>query len=290
MDRVSPSATFMRAVARHLPAPPSLLLVISAHWETTKRGGGDGAAASGAPAVELLTRAPPHNLLFDYYNFPPEAYEVTWPAPPAPPTLVARAAELLRAGGFAPSINTTRAGLDHGVFMPMMLAFPAAEVPVLQVSLLAAPSPAAHLALGAALAPLRGEGVLILGSGFATHNLGELDRRGGEPPVAAWAADFDAWLASALAGGAAVPRASAAAVHGGARRAAPYEAVAGALARVEAAPHFARAHPTPEHFLPLLVALGAAKPAGDDDQLVHTTPLFSQIVLGAASFASYKFE
>jgi aromatic ring-opening dioxygenase catalytic subunit (LigB family) len=139
MDSASPSATFIRGLARHLPAPPAAVLVVSAHWEAARGGGAQG--------VELLTgggSGERHALFYDYYGFPREAYGLEWSPPAAPPALVARVRALLTAAGFAPRESRTRAGLDHGVFLPLMLAFPAAEVPVLQLSLLALPSPPAE--------------------------------------------------------------------------------------------------------------------------------------------------
>ena len=265
LDSKSPAAAFLRGLvpALALPARPSALVVISAHWE----GPGD---------TVLLLSSPAPPLLYDYHGFPPETYQLAWPAPGAP-ALAARAAALLAAAGFTPALDASR-GYDHGVFVPLKLAFPEADIPTLQVSLHGALDAARHVALGRALAPLRAQGALIIGSGFATHNLREIAP--GAPP-APWAQQFDDWLAGALLG--AGPQGFAA-------------LSAALIAAPAAAPHFARAHPTTEHLLPLYVALGAACPGGAAEgadgsaDLVRVTRLYSQIVMGSASLASYRFD
>jgi len=139
---------FLAALPASLPEQPKALLVISAHWE--------------APVFTVQTNpAPP--LLFDYYGFPQHTYKLTWPAP-GNPALAARVRALLENAGFAVGEDPLR-GFDHGVFVPLKVAFPKAEIPTVQLSLRADLDPSAHLAAGRALAPLRDEGVLILGSG-----------------------------------------------------------------------------------------------------------------------------
>jgi aromatic ring-opening dioxygenase catalytic subunit (LigB family) len=252
--------------------------------------------------------APP--LLFDYSGFPPETYQLTWPAPGAP-ALAARAAALLQGAGFATALDGER-GFDHGVFVPLKLAFPRADIPALQVSLHGGLDASRHLALGRALAPLRREGALIIGSGFATHNLGEIARGdGGGAPPQAWAQQFDGWLAATLLGRARAPASAAAAAAPTVGAPQSHAALCAALARAPAeAPHFARAHPRTEHLMPLYVALGAALPlqqeaavdaggsagagagagAGAAADSVVVTELFSQIVMGTASLSSYRFD
>ena len=320
IDAESPSAVWVRDHLRKqavadVSKAPTALVVISAHWEA--KGG-----KATSPAVSLLANAGA-KLLYDYGGFPPEAYNLSWRASAPPAALVERARELLSAKGFAPSVDTTR-GWDHGVFIPLSLAWPdaaAARLPVLQVSLPSPQTPATCLALGAALAPLRAEGALIIGSGFATHNTGEIARAmfshdgGGSQTPVAWASEFDAWLAGALAGGgpAPQPRRNDAPTFGGAPAQAPYANVERALLGVASAPHFVRAHPTAEHLMPLLVAVGAAAPGaaagvetpqsvayavnGDvasakavSGANITVTPLFAQIVAGTASFASWRFD
>ncbi len=158
-------AGYLRAV-RDVPAtPPRALLVISAHWEEPQ------------PTVMNGT-APP--LLFDYYGFPPESYELTWPAP-GEPALAARVQALLGAAGIPSAANDKR-GFDHGTFVPLKLAYPDAEIPTVQLSLKAGLDPREHLAIGRALAPLRDEGVFIIGSGMTYHNMRAMARRVARPP------------------------------------------------------------------------------------------------------------
>ena len=275
LDSTSPAAAFFRGLepALALPSRPAALVVVSAHWE----GPGD---------TVLLQSSPAPPLLFDYYGFPPEAYALTWPARGAP-ALAARAAGLLAGAGFATALDATR-GYDHGVFVPLKLAFPAADVPTLQVSLHGALDPGRHVALGRALAPLRAEGALIIGSGFATHNLREIAP--GAPP-APWALAFDAWLAGTLLGGSSRSSDSAAAAAAAAPQS--FAALSAALIGAPAAaPHFARAHPRTEHLLPLYVALGAACPGGGaaPADALRVTQLYSQMIMGSASLASYRFD
>src|SRR5262249_18153476 len=147
-------AAYLRSI-RALPrTPPKALLVISAHWEEP------------VPTVMTSERPP---MLYDYYGFPAASYEITWPAP-GHPALAARTRELLGGAGFKTAADAQR-GFDHGTFVPLKLAYPAAEVPTVQLSLKAGLDPAEHLAMGRALAPLRDEGVLLLGSGMTYHNM-----------------------------------------------------------------------------------------------------------------------
>jgi len=178
----------------------------------------------------MTAEQPP--LLFDYYGFPPESYQLTWPAPGAP-WLAARVQDLLRTAGIATASDGDR-GFDHGTFVPLLLTYPDAEVPTIQLSLKRGLDPAEHLAIGRALAPLRDEGVLILGSGMSFHNL----RLFRDPRAPAIAADFDAWLRAAVTAPSAQRDTQLAAWS------------RGASARL--------AHPREEHLLPLLVIAGAA--------------------------------
>ena len=209
-------AGFLRGV-RDLPkSPPSALLVVSAHWEEP------------LPTVMNGERPP---LLFDYYGFPPESYELTWPAP-GEPALAARVRALLGEAGIASAENPER-GFDHGAFVPLKLAYPNAEVPTVQLSLKVGLDPREHLAIGRALAPLRDEGVFIIGSGMTYHNM-----RGMGPQGRPAASAFDAWLRDAAT-----------------RPAAERDAE---LAHWQAAPSARAAHPREEHLLPLMVIAGAA--------------------------------
>jgi 4,5-DOPA dioxygenase extradiol len=216
---------------------------------------------------------------------------VAWPARGAPASLVSRVRSLLTDANFIVSENSSR-GFDHGVFVPLAVAFPRAEVPVLQVSLLRSLDPAAHWELGRALAPLRAEGVLVIGSGFLTHNLRDMDRAPGQP-AAPWAADFAEWAASAILARPVGTPPSAVPRRGASGTPQPHASLGAALVdAAHRAPHFARAHPRIEHWLPLLVAAGAADPAphhGAKGACV-AKELLGQVVMGTAAVSSYQFD
>jgi len=225
---------------RALPKPRALL-VVSAHWE--------------APVPTVMTSdAPP--MLYDYFGFPPESYTITWPAPGAP-ALAARVRELVAAGGFASAEDPER-GFDHGTFVPLKVAFPDAEIPTTQLSLLEGLDPEAHLRLGRALAPLRDEGVLIVGSGLSFHNL----RVFFDPRAASVAAPFDAWLRDVVV-----------------REPAARDR---ALASWLDAPGARACHPREEHLLPLMVAAGAA---GADRGTVAWNDRYLNVPLTAVHFS-----
>jgi len=215
---------YLRGLPASLPEPPRAILVVSGHWEER---------------AFAFTGGERPGLIYDYYGFPPETYRLTWPAPGAP-WLAERGAALLREAGLPTAIDRQR-GFDHGVFIPLKVAFPEAGMPVVQMSLHASLDPALHLAAGEALAPLREEGVLVLGSGMSFHNL----RAMGDPRVAGPSAEFDRWL-SAAAG------------------AAPDERAA-LLPRWDGAPSARLCHPREEHLLPLMVAAGASARRGTHD-------------------------
>lgn len=220
-----------RGIGRQAPAP-SAILAVSAHWEARN----PTASLAGAPET-----------VHDFSGFAPVLHRMQYPAPGAP-ALAERAVALLAAAGIAAELHPGR-GLDHGAWVPLSAMYPRANVPVAQLSLIRGGSPADHLALGCALAPLRDEGVLIFASGAITHNFAWLDWR--EEPAAAplpQARAFADWVAAKLAAHD-VP----------------------ALLGYRATEHGASAHPTEEHFLPLFVALGVA--AGD--RPVRRQPGFS---------------
>jgi len=210
-------AAYLRSVRGVPKVRPSALLVVSAHWEE--------------PAPTVMTAARPP-MLYDYYGFPPEAYHITWPAP-GDPALAGRVRKLLEKAGF-PTAEDPQRGFDHGTFVPLKLAYPEAEVPVVQLSLKRGLDPSEHLAMGRALAPLRGEGVFIIGSGMTFHNL----RAFGDPRAFAVSEQFDAWLRET-------------------GTLAPAERDA-RLAAWSRAPAARQAHPREEHLLPLMVVAGAA--------------------------------
>jgi 4,5-DOPA dioxygenase extradiol len=201
--------------ADSMPRPESILMV-SAHWEQR-------------PVTMGATRTVP--LVYDFYGFPSKYYKVAYPAPGAP-ELADRVRELV--GKSQPVAQDAERGLDHGAYVPLVAMYPDADVPVLQMSL-PTMDPPELLALGRALAPLRREGVLIVGSGFLTHNLRMLDWRP-IAPVPSWATEFDAWAADVLG------RQDADAL----------------VAYRDRAPGVRQVLPTHEHFVPVVVALGAA--------------------------------
>jgi aromatic ring-opening dioxygenase catalytic subunit (LigB family) len=227
-------AAYLRGLAADLPARPRAILVVSAHWLE--------------PAFAVASAARPE-LIFDYYGFPEHTYRLTYGAP-GDPALAARVVALLEGAGLAAREDPAR-GLDHGVFIPLKLVFPEADIPVVPLSLRRDLDPAAHLAAGRALAPLRDEGVLILGSGMSFHNM----RGYGDPHYGPVSDAFDGWLGETVAQ--------------------PAAARATALAAWADAPGGLQSHPRgqEEHLLPLMVAAGAGGTGQRDfsDRVMETT-------------------
>jgi len=209
-------------LAAGLPRPEAIL-VVSAHWEA---------------AGPVVSRASRPRTIHDFRGFPRVLYELAYDAPGAP-VLAAQAQTLLEGAGFEPAPPADR-GLDHGAWIPLRYMFPDADVPVTQLSIAPARGAAWHLELGRALQPLTRQGVLVLGSGGLTHNLGEFRGQPADAPAPAWVGEFADWVAARLAAGEA-------------------ETLVAYRSR---APQALRNHPTEEHFLPLLVALGAAGSGG----------------------------
>lgn len=240
----SPARRFLAELGATLPRPKAIL-VASAHWES-----------NGGPAVSL---APQPETIYDFGGFPEELYAIRYPAPGAQDVAM-RAAGLLGEAGFTVGQSAAR-GLDHGAWVPLRLMYPAADIPVAQVSIMRGASPAAHEKMGQALAGLRDEGVLVVGSGSLTHNLYEF--RGGaiDAPAPAWVADFGAWMKARLEAG-----------DRGALR--DYR---------DCAPHAARNHPTEEHLLPLFVAMGAAGEAAKAVRL-HASFEYSVLAMDVYAF------
>ncbi len=230
------------AYLRGLPAlAPQAMLVVSAHWE--------------AEVPTVMTAAQP-SLLFDYFGFPPAAYEIRWPAPGAP-ALADRVSTLLAGAGIESARDAER-GFDHGTFVPLKVAFPRAGVPTVQLSLKAGLDPSEHLAIGRALAPLRDEGVLIVGSGMSYHNMSGFRGTGRSASER-----FDAWLQHA----ALLP---------------PNERTR-ALSSWTEAPAARAAHPREEHLLPLMVVAGAA---GADRGRVAYSDTFFGVRVSAFEFGT----
>ena len=226
---------------------PMAILCISAHWESP---------------VARATGAEMPKTIHDFAGFPKALYELEFDAPGSP-ELAKRAVALLQDAGIAAEVDQAR-GRDHGCWNPLMLAFPQSGIPVVQLSLIDGGDAAAHLKLGQALAPLRQEGVLIFCSGGAVHNLRWLDRENRGDTIE-WAEAFDRWVDAKIAAG-----------------------DTAALARYrDEAPNAALAHPSEEHFLPLLVALGAASngSGGAKGKRLHDS-----FNLGSLSMAAYEWK
>jgi aromatic ring-opening dioxygenase catalytic subunit (LigB family) len=200
-----------------LPAWPKAILVVSGHWEER------------LPTVS--TAAAP-GMLFDYYGFPEHTYHLSYPAPGAP-DVAGKVRALLTSAGIETAADSQR-GFDHGVFVPFLIVDPDARIPVVMLSLQQNLDPAFHIAVGKAIAPLRDDGVLIVGSGNSFHNL----RSFFDGKESAAAAAFDAWLNDAISGTAP-----------GQRNA--------SLEQWAKAPHARDCHPREEHLLPLMVVAGA---------------------------------
>ncbi|HEY4179620.1 MAG TPA: class III extradiol ring-cleavage dioxygenase [Kofleriaceae bacterium] len=216
----APLMAYLESLPGLPKTPPKAILVISAHWEEA------------VPTV-LTAEHPP--MLYDYYGFPEETYHITWPAPGAP-ALAARVRELLDRAGL-PNAADDKRGFDHGTFVPLKVAYPDAQIPTVQLSLIKGLDPEKHIALGRALAPLRDEGVFIVGSGMSYHNMRGFFDKSSAP----FAAMFDEWLRDAATKS-------------------PAERNA-ALADWAKAPAARACHPREEHLIPLMVIAGAA---GDD--------------------------
>ena len=211
-------AGFLKGVAGTLPARPNAIVLVSGHWLE--------------PQFSVTGHARPP-LIYDYSGFPPHTYELTYPAPGSP-GLAAQVAQLLGQDSGAARVDATR-GFDHGVFIPLKLMFPGADIPVIQLSLRRDLDPQAHIEAGRALASLRDEGVLIVGSGMSFHNM----RGYGDPRFTPVSAEFDDWLTATV-------------------ESAPAGRDA-LLADWTQAPHARLCHPPggEEHLIPLLVAAGA---------------------------------
>jgi len=229
-------ADFLKHVASTLPARPKAIVLVSGHW---------------LEPVFSVTSGPQPKLIYDYHGFPAHTYELRYPAP-GEPQLAARIAGLLGEARLPAQQNPTR-GFDHGMFIPLKLMFPDADIPVVQLSLHHDLDPQVHLEAGRALAPLRDEGVLIVGSGMSFHNM----RGYGDPQFGPISAEFDHWLVQAVESAA--------------------QQREQALANWTQAPSARLCHPprAEEHLLPLMLVAGAA---GEDagqriftDRVMETT-------------------
>ncbi len=237
-----PLAAALRQMPQQIGATPTVVLVISGHWEE--------------PDFTVMATPQPQ-MIYDYSGFPEHTYRVEYNAPGSPAT-ASRVRELLEGAGIAVKTDARR-GFDHGTYSPLVVIYPQADVPVLQLSLKAGYDPAQHLAVGRALAPLRDAGVLILGSGLSYHNLRQFG-----PGAKAASGAFDRWLDQTL-------------VHSS-----PVERTA-QLQAWQTAPAARQAHPREDHLLPLMVAVGAAE--GDRATRVYHEDDFR----GGVAVSSFMF-
>jgi aromatic ring-opening dioxygenase catalytic subunit (LigB family) len=221
---------------------PKAVLVISGHWEERD--------------FTVMSSANPP-MIYDYSGFPEHTYRIKYAAPGSPET-AERVHGLIERAGFPARLDTTR-GYDHGTFAPLAVIYPDADVPVLQLSLRHGYDPKDHIAVGRALAPLRDEGVLILGSGLSYHNLRDFGPRAKAPSAA-----FDHWLQETLVA------------------VSPAERIT-RLVDWEAAPAARKAHPQEDHLLPLMVVVGAA---GNDKavRVYHEDNFFGGIAVSSFMF------
>jgi aromatic ring-opening dioxygenase catalytic subunit (LigB family) len=229
-------------MVRDLREEPRAVLVVSGHWTEH----------------ELAITSSPHPpMVYDYSGFPPYTYQVQYPAP-GDPALAEQTRQLLESAGFAASLDPTQ-GFDHGTFTPLVVMYPEANVPVIQLSLKAGYDPAEHLAIGRALASLREENVLIVGSGLSYHNMRAMGPAGEQASKT-----FDAWLQQTL-------------LHSTA------ESRTRKLLEWTSAPAARQAHPREDHLIPLMVAVGAAE--NEPGALIyHEEGLF-----GGITASSFRF-
>ncbi|KAK6923305.1 Extradiol ring-cleavage dioxygenase, class III enzyme, subunit B, partial [Dillenia turbinata] len=254
IDDTIPARRFLKSWRHKIwTQRPKAILVVSAHWDTDE------------PLVNVVQH---NNTIYDLgsYDYPKSLYQLEYPAPGAP-ELAKRVKELRVKSGFKNVGEDRNRGLDHGAWVPLILMHPEADIPVCQLSIQSNEDATYHYNMGKALAPLPDEGVLILGSGSVTHNLSNVPHNiprknnGRDGAVAPWALGFDSWLKDALLDG-------------------RYEDV---NHYEENAPYAKMAHPCPDHFYPLHVAMGAA---GENAtaKLIHQSWTY-----GTLSYASYQF-
>lgn len=232
----------LQAIPAELGVTPRAILAVSGHWE--------------APEFTVQTHARPP-MLYDYGGFPEFTYHLDYPAPGSP-EVAARVGDLLTAAGLPVQTDDQR-GFDHGVFAPLFVAYPNADVPILQLSIKSGYDPATHLAAGRALAPLRDEGVLIVGSGLSFHNLRAFGAAGARA-----SAEFDRWLTPMLVDDVGAARS---------RR----------LLEWDRAPSARASHPSEDHLIPLMVAVGAA----EDERGVRT--YHQDDFMGSITASSFRF-
>lgn len=235
-------ANYLRNIASGLPAQPKAVVMVSAHWIQSE---------------VTVTSASHPEMIFDYDGFPANTYELRYPAP-GEPGLAEKLVHLLKTAGIQARTNETR-GYDHGMFIPMLLMFPEANIPVIQMSLTKTLNPEEHIAIGQALESLRDEGVLIVGSGMSFHNM----RGYGDPRYGPISDIFDTWLTQSVESDPHTRNKS--------------------LAHWEDAPGARQCHPpgAEEHLIPLMVVSGAA---GQDKGVKAFTDRVMQTTISAFHF------
>jgi 4,5-DOPA dioxygenase extradiol len=243
----SPARDFLVGLGQRLPRPKAIL-VVSAHWETAQ------------PELNAVAR---NETIHDFYGFPRALYELRYPALGAP-ELAADIATQLKAAGLEATLDGNR-GLDHGAWVPLLLMYPQADIPVLQLSIQTERGPKHHLEMGRALQALREQGILVIGSGSFTHNLAEfrLHRPGLSDPSPPWVDAFADWVDEAVTG----------------------NRVDDLLDYRRLAPFARNNHPTEEHFLPLFAALGAAG-EGVHAERLHKSASYSVLRMDVYAFTS----
>jgi 4,5-DOPA dioxygenase extradiol len=240
--RTGVATDFLRSLSHHVSSPKAIV-VISAHWFSD---------------VPTVSAAVSPRTIHDFSGFPQFMYQLNYPAPGSP-DLANRVVSLLTQAGITSDIHPSR-GFDHGAWVPLLLAYPAANIPVVQLSIQPNREVSHHWQVGQALAPLRQEGVLLIGSGGATHNLFAFgDSYDAPPPL--WVTAFDQWLTTTI-------------------EQADWPSL---ISYRQLAPHAQQNHPTEEHLLPLFVALGAGGPKTQGKKLHHS------YTYGVFSMAAYAF-
>ena len=232
-----PYTEALAAFGSRVPAPQAII-VMSAHWEW--------------PGPVRVNAVESPSIIYDFSGFPPELYALTYPAP-GTPDLADEVLDLLASAGIN-AVRETARGWDHGLWVPLSLMYPEANLPVVEVSLPMPRTPDRLLRMGRCLAPLRDQGVLLMGSGGVVHNLRRLRWEDDDGPAAPWAVEFDSWVAERVESHA-------------------YELL---LRYQETAPHAEEAVPTTEHFDPLFFALGAARD-GDRPVWIHSSFRFGTL-------------
>jgi 4,5-DOPA dioxygenase extradiol len=241
----TPATRFLKTLAREFEQPKAIL-VVSAHWETA------------APTVNAVER---NETIHDFSGFARKLYHLRYRAPGSP-GLAEHVVNLLTAADFATETDTAR-GLDHGAWVPLLMMYPAANIPVVQLSVQSRLDPGHHFRIGQTLAPLRTEGVLIMGSGSFTHNLAAVEWCDADASAPEWVTEFSDWMRAAL-----------------------MECRMDDLLNYrQRAPYACENHPTEEHLLPLFVAMGAGADQGQHRRARHLHHSTTMATIGMDAFA-----